>query len=87
MLYNEFESRVDNIQSDIMSLKSKGKYKEAAIRGLDLVYLKVNYYEQCLEAEKVHKITSSYESSYHTALVELANKRDYLYDKFGYEEV
>ena len=45
MLYNEFEREVDRLQSEIRALKSEGKYKEAEIKGLDLVYLKVNYYE------------------------------------------
>lgn len=86
MLYNEFESRLDEIQSEIRALKTKGQLKEAAIKGLDLIYLKVNYYEQCIENNKIHPVGTSYESTYTAALKELALKRDYLYDKFGYEE-
>jgi len=88
MLYNEFEREVDRLQSEIRALKSEGKYKEAEIKGLDLVYLKVNYYENCMTSEKIHSVNcSSFKSQYQTALYELANKRDALFDKFGYEEV
>lgn len=86
MLYNEFESRLDILQREIQGLKKSGQAKEAAIKGLELVYLKVNYYEQCIESNKIHPVGTSYESTYEAALNELALKRDVLYDTYGYEE-
>ena len=86
MLYNEYERKIDILQNEIRELKRKNDFKGADLKGLELAYLKVNYYEGCYNAETIRRTKQEYYDSYSSALRSLATTRDYLFEKYNYEE-
>ena len=88
MMYDDFQYKVDSLMNDIKALKKAKKYKEADIKHLELIYLKIDYYQSGVTAsvEGGRRPNKSYQESLDCALREIGNWRDYLYETYQYEE-
>lgn len=88
MMYDEFLDKVDEIQTQIKEFNRVGDKKSADIKKLDLLYLKVNYYDEAVAAGSQcgRKPNKSFLDNLDCALNEIGNWRDYLYETYHYEE-
>lgn len=88
MMYDRFQSNVDMLQREIASLKKASKFFEADLKKLELIYEKINYYQEAVDAsvEGGRMPNKSFQDSLDCALREIGRWRDYLYEEYNYEE-
>ena len=86
--YDDYQCQVDRIMRSIRELRNNKQDREADIKKLDLIYAKINYNQEHIDlaensGNRPHK---SYIENLNVALSEIADYRDYLYEKYSYEE-
>ena len=86
--YDEYQEKVNNLIQEIGQLRKANKNKEADLKKLELIYMKIDYNQSHIDLansqnSRPHK---SYVENLNSALSEIADYRDYLYEKYQYEE-
>lgn len=86
--YDEYQEDVDHLIREISQLRRANKNKEADLKKLELIYKKIEYNQSQIDLSKCQsKIPHpSYVKNLNAALSEIADYRDYLYEKYQYEE-
>ena len=86
--YDEYQEDVNHIIREIGSLRKANKNKEADLKKLELIYKKIEYNQSHIDLANSQNRSphASYVKNLNSALSEIADYRDYLYEKYQYEE-
>lgn len=86
--YDDYQNDINLIIREIGALRKKNQNKEADLKKLDLIYKKISYNQSHIDdAERQgRKPHATYTENLDAALSEIADFRDYLYEKYQYEE-
>lgn len=86
--YDEYQEDVNHLIREIWSLRKANKNKEADLKKLELIYKKIEYNQSHIDLATSQNRSphASYVKNLNAALSEIADYRDYLYEKYQYEE-
>lgn len=86
--YDEYQEDVNHLIREISQLRRANKNKEADLKKLELIYKKIEYNQSHIDLSKGQSKSPhpSYVENLNAALSEIADYRDYLYEKYQYEE-
>lgn len=86
--YDEYQEDVNHIIREIGCLRKANKNKEADLKKLELIYKKIEYNQSHIDMSEGQnrRPHASYVENLNAALSEIADYRDYLYEKYQYEE-